>query len=321
MTRTYCRGRAAISTFAIAMAVPLCSATQGDTHLFGRDVILPSWLARYDAELRITADSIDWHGTEFRGVDIPIRLQAGVLSIDGARTRLGGGIVSGAVSHDPGGVTTLALRGNGIELGQLPAVNEYLNGVPIDVEIDLHGAGTTPNLLSASISGIVRVRNSAGGTLKKFMRGADKNVVSDFLVMLNPFRDRAGITSVECLAAELRIVDGVVDDNRVFEMSTDVVNVKAAAKIDLARETVYAAFMPEARQGVNLSSLAAGDVVVVEGDLGAPEIQLMKGHLLEKGVSLSGAIAKFGPSKLFEMIVDAQADASLCAQGARRTTP
>ncbi len=295
------------------LIAPRCAATQEVAQLFSREAIVPARFSQIGAHIEITADSIEWRGTKYRNVRIPVALAQGAIAIDGARAELAGGSAALVIAHDPGGITTVSLQGNSIELGQLAAFDEYLSGVPIDITIDLRSAGESPHALAAAASGTVRVRNSGSGTIKKFLELPDEGSLTDFLVMLNPFRNEARITSVECVVVDLPVVDGIIDDDHVFELMTDVVNVKAAAKIDFDQESVHAAFMPEPRDGVNLSSLAAGDVVVIEGDLAAPKIELMKGRLIEKGVSFGGAIAKLGPSKLFKLIGDARVRASLCA--------
>ena len=309
-----CAGLLIVIAMIVLMA-PMCGATQNIDHLFGRDVITPSWLAAIDADIKITAESVEWRGAEFHNVHIPVKVKLGVIAIDAARADLADGSVSATVKHDPRGITALALRGEAMALGRMPALSEYLSDLPVDVTIDLRGAGVTPHTLAASATGTIYVRNTARGTIKKLLELSDERSITDFLLKLNPFRDEARVTSVECLAIDIPVDNGIVDDEHFFEMMTDVVNVKAAAQIDFARESIYAAFMPEARRGVTLSSLATGDVVLIEGDLSAPEIEVMKGHLLEKGVSLGGAIAKLGTSKLFSMIGNAQVNASLCADG------
>ena len=298
----------------IALILPLCGATQNEVRLFGHAAIVPARFAGIEADIKITADSIEWRGTTFKNVHLPVSFKQRVIALDGARAGLAGGSISADARHNPGGITILTLRGHEIELGQIAAFEDYLNGVPVDVAIDLRSTGDSPHALAASVTGPIHMRNSASGAIKKFPERPDKNTFTKFLLMLNPFRSEARMTSVECLVVDLPVVDGIVDEEHVFELLTDVVDVKAAAKIDLTQESVYAAFIPQVRQGVNLSTLAAGDVVVLEGDLATPNIDVMNGSLLEKGVSLGGAIAKLGPSKIFDLALDAEVSASLCAE-------
>ena len=297
-----------------ASIAPLCVATQNAVNLFGHGAILPAWIADIEVDIIITADAIEWRGTTFKNIHLPVRLKQRVIASDDASAGLAGGSISADASHNPDGITTLSLRGHEVELGQIAAFQDYLSGVPVDVAINLRSTGTSPRALAASATGSIRMRNSASGTIKKFPERPDKSSFAKFLLMLNPFRSEARMTSVECVVVELPVVDGIVDEKHVFELLTDVVDVKAAAKIDLAEESVYAAFIPQVHKGVNLSTLAAGDVVVLEGDLAAPEIDVMKGSLLEKGMSLGGAIAKLGPTKLFDLALDAEVSASLCAE-------
>ena len=50
----------------IGLMAPMCGATQDKDRLFGRDVVMPPWLAAIDADIKITADSIEWRGAEFQ---------------------------------------------------------------------------------------------------------------------------------------------------------------------------------------------------------------------------------------------------------------
>ena len=77
-------------------------------------------------------------------------------------------------------------------------------------------------------------------------------------------------------------------------MQTQRINVVGGGRIDLAEETLHIVFKPETRQGVNLSSLAAGDVVTLQVSLVSPEVKIMTGPVLEKAFSLGATVATLG---------------------------
>ena len=53
-------------------------------------------------------------------------------------------------------------------------------------------------------------------------------------------------------------------------------------------------FEPRARQGVNLTPLAGGDVLEVSGPLADPSVKMKSGNPLEKAASLGTHIATLG---------------------------
>jgi hypothetical protein len=278
---------------AMLLLASMASAGAEPAPVFRAGPILPAWFARVVAEVAITADSIDSHGVMFTGVELALALDRGVVSSDNLRVKLGGGDVKLAFRHDPGGITNVTARARHIHLADIDAFAEFIRDIPMDIALELTGSGSSAREIAASASGHVKVRSTAAGTIKKLTL-APGNPLYWLLAAVNPFRDENAETPVECLAIELPFMDGASETEDGFELLTQRIRVVAGGRIDLGAESVDVLFKPLPRQGVNLSSLAKGDVVAVQGRLGAPAVKIMSGHVLEKAFSLGRHVATFG---------------------------
>ena len=261
--------------------------------IFSNDPIVPAWLGQIVAEVVISAESIESYGVIFTDVELPFWFDRGVVSSQDSRVKLGEGDLKLAFRHDPDGITTISGRGRDIHLGRIEVFDEYIDGLPVDIAFDLEGMGGSTREIAASAAGHLKLRNTAGGAIKKFA-GAKQNPLGELLAALNPFRTKNSATPVECLAIELPVTNGVGESEHGFELQTQRINVVGGGRIDLTDETLHLVFKPKARQGVNLSSLAAGDVVTLKGSLASPEVKIMTGRVLEKAFSLGATVATLG---------------------------
>ena len=281
------------SAAAILLVAPMAVLGIELAPIFSDDPIVPAWLGWVVAEIAISAESIESHGVVVTEVELPLSFDRGMVTSRGSRLKLGDGDLKVTFRHDPEGHTYLSGRGHDIHLGRIDALDEYVDGVPVGIAFDLEGMGGSAREIAASAAGHLKLRNTAGGAIKKFA-GAKGNPLVELLAVLNPFQNKNSATPVECLAIELHITNGAGEFEHGFELQTQRINVIGGGRIDLAEETLHIVFKPEARQGVNLSSLAAGDVVTLQGSLASPEVKIMTGPVLEKAFSLGATVATLG---------------------------
>lgn len=124
-----------------------------------------------------------------------------------------------AFRHDPEGHTYPSGRGRDIHLGRIDALDEYVDGVPVDIAFYLEGMGGSAREIATSAAGPLKLRSTAGGAIKKFA-GAKGNPLVELLAVLNPFRNKNSATPVECLAIELHITNGAREFEHGFELQT-----------------------------------------------------------------------------------------------------
>ena len=285
------RLRRGLAASGLAVLGLSCAAAETAGGAFGTAPVLPQWLAAFDVDVTISAESIEWQGAELRNAEIPLRVHQGTLSIAHAHAEVAGGSVELDAEHQPSSTTSVLLQGHEVELGQLKRLRPYFQGVPVNLTLDLLATGAHPRALAATAHGRIRLRNTAPGSIPKSVERAGATLLGSLFKAFAPIRGEDEVTIMECLALDLPVDNGVIQGKHVMELRTQRVNIYGGGTIDLTQERLDLRLTPEARRGIEIKSLKVVKAILVQGNFAAPLVTIDGGDLIGRAATLGFDVA------------------------------
>ena len=190
-----------------------------------------------------------------------------------------------------GMVANLALDARGVRYGVL-ARGASLQSLPQhDLDAQFSAYGRSARDLASSLNGELRLTGGRGETANAGLDRMFGSFGAELLREVNPFGKREASTHIECTAAALQVIGGIVELHPGFVTRTDKMDIAAVGTIDLKTEKIDVHFHNAPRQGIGIS--AAGLVrpyVKVGGSLARPTLMVdAPGVLLHGGVAVATA--------------------------------
>lgn len=289
------------------------AAPDDSTPLLSERSLFPAWLRVLEAELVISADSIEWQGHELHEVHAPLQLEGGAVRMRAARMRLAGGEIRIDATRSASGTSKLALHASHVTLGELPALQPFVSGVPVDLEATLTGSGDNLRALAASANGRLQLRNTGPGIVRHGFEQVGDNLVYHFISAFAVFRRSGSDAHLECLAVDLPFVNGVALDEKSMALRTRRLQVRGGGRVDLRDESLDLVFKPETRGPIRLHSLKAVERVSVRGHLRAPQVSLDSARLVGRAAGLGLDVANLGGGAVLNRLLRRKPAPGLCS--------
>ena len=284
------------------------------------DTPLPFALLRTaDADIALTAKAVKSGGAEYRNIATHLVLRNGKLRLDPFTADLPQGHVTltldadGSVAQPP---VALTLHAPALALKPLFAAlhqPDFASG-NVDVQADLHGAGTSLHAIAAGLDGSVGLAMEHGTVdvqlLEKLLGPAlaKANVLS--------LLTHGGTSQVECFAFRMDARHGI-GEVRALTLSSSALSFDGGGSVNLGNETLALNLRPQGRIGgtgfvvplritgslrdpnvaVNAAAAAGSDLGALAGSLGSGSSLgaiagvLMGGKQVAGGVSCAGPLA------------------------------
>ena len=222
--------------------------------------------------------------------ELSVRMDAGFA---------GGKVRAALLAYDDEGAVVArgAGMGQGIQAGKiLESVGEknIITGLPADFEFYLQGRGKDLSELMASVAGPLQVRSVGAGTAlpdaAEYLYGQDfltslRHSVQDMVTAKNKY-DKV---DVSCAVVNLKIRRGVVETERGIALQTSAVNMRAAGRADLGKETLDASMVSTPVRGLKISF--TGNIVnsmEFTGNMAEPDIKFNGRSLIERTAATTG---------------------------------
>jgi uncharacterized protein involved in outer membrane biogenesis len=275
-------------------------------------------IADADAKLSIGKLTLP-NGLTLDDVVLPVKLKAGRLEAGGVGANLLGGRVAADVTLVQS-EKRMAIKGTaqGFTAERLAnelKVTDLITQGPLDIAIDVRGAGDSVKAIMAGLNGSViggmgesRIRNDALNII-----GAD--VIMQVLSAINPMGNKDPYTVARCAVINFQIANGIANTNQGIALVTDKMDVVSTGKIDLAQEQVDLSMKPRATTGISVGLGQLTQSFKVAGPLSAPGVKMDgKGAVKALG-SIGAAFATGGVSLLAQGAADKAEAASgdVCA--------
>ena len=284
--------------------------------VFSRAVLLPAWLRALEADITLSADSVEWHGEKIEQVRLPLAIHDGGLTVQHATAQLAGGELALNFQQDSAQRATLSLEARQLTLGQLVALRGYVSGTPVNVQVELQGNGVSLHDLAASASGRVALHNTGSGVIRDDFEQVGDNLVFHFIGALEVFRRAGNEANLECLALELALDNGLATDPHSMELRTRRLQVRGGGRVDLNGESLDLVFKPETRSALKLQSLKAVETVRVQGRLIAPQVSIDSGPLVGRAAHLGLDVANLGGRAVLSRLLGRKPKLTLCGVAA-----
>lgn len=241
-----------------------------------------------DADVRYRAASIRTRRTPLRQLKAHIKLDRGVLTIDGAELTLPRGRISGNARIDARGrvpASTVDIRVSDLRLEQL--LPSFRGSIPVEGALQarakLQGTGASVRQTAANANGTISLLVGGGEVRKALAELIGINVVPGLLELMgNDQKD----TRLSCAVAHFDVKGGVGRASRIV-IDTDVVAVEGAGSLNLRDETVDLRFKGKSKKVRILRILAP---IRVSGSLYKPKVKAE----LAKALPQAGIAAALG---------------------------
>lgn len=231
--------------------------------------------AQFDADLQLQAE----HMLRTRRLPLDslatrLRLQGGVLTLDGLQLGAAGGLLSGSLTLDARQDTlqaSAALRAQGLQLAQLAGLATVVDNPRASVGrvhglAELRGQGATLGALLASADGRLALVAEPGRISRLLMEQMGLHLVEILRFSLGG--DQA--VALHCAVADFGVQQGVMTA-RHLALDTAVNSVTGSGQVDLGRQTLDLTLVPQARR---TSLVALRGPIRLHGPLAAPDVQL-----------------------------------------------
>ncbi len=252
-------------------------------------------LRQFDAKLRLAAAEMVLPGMALREVVVAGELRDGALRIDRFEGRGShGGHASASFAIEPRDEGYRLRAAGRLEGGRLvlpKTANSPESTLPLDLEVDLSGAGRSPHEIAASGEGEVLVVVGSGRISNTLSDRLAPGVLRSLLDALNPFRKSSDHTEFDCGIASAFLKDGTAIVEPIA-LRTDKMTVVGHGDVDFATEDIDLYWTVKPRKGLGLSaSSIANPYIRLGGTLASPSLDL---DPLKAVTSTGAAVATAG---------------------------
>jgi uncharacterized protein involved in outer membrane biogenesis len=225
--------------------------------IFPDDPLPLDALRQVDAAVKIQAGKVLLPQLAINDLTVEMILDGGHLTITPLKAVIGGGNLNGRIDLQPQGKVgelTALLKVDHLDVGRmLKELNkdDILEG-SLDVDIDLKGSGSSVAALMAGLNGKTSIIMGKGKVNNKYIDLLGADISSGIFRLLNPAKEEASYTTVNCLVSGFKMKDGLADTTAlVFDTSN--MSVVGDGKIDLKTEKLNLGLKPVPKEGVGKS--------------------------------------------------------------------
>ena len=266
--------------------------TDGPNRLFSDVPISFAALESIDLDVEIAIERLTTSYTEVQDLLVPIRVDAGNLSIGPVTAGINGGAVSAEIALQNVGESasvSLSLSGEAIRFGDpdTEGAETVASAPPLEILAELSGRGRTPHELARSAMGDITILQGSGRRDQDALGFLANDFIAEIFSALNPFAEEDSYTEFECGIFFADVADGAATLSPLTTRTSKMV-VSGSGSIDLDSEQLDISFDTKPREGLGLA--AAGFVtpfVKLSGTLSEPSIGLdAAGALLQGGLAV-----------------------------------
>ncbi len=287
--------------------------------LFNAQPIDWTWLDIADVDLQVSADELDLQEAQFENLQLNVLVKDGTARIEPLKGSIGeGGLDATAqlVKQADGGVAAeLSYDLAGLSLDMFGVFPEgEVEGGRLSSNLQLTAQGLSSLDLVNTLNGSAEVMLYDMILKNNIVDLVGSDLILEMLSRLNPFRDKAPTTELQCAFLAFDIEDGVIRSRDDLVVETVKMRVEGNAKIALAEEDLDLTFSPEPKGGFGVGLTNVVKFVKLGGKLRSPGMEVDALGLVNSGAAVGAALSTGGLSILAEGLVDRALGDSGCAQ-------
>jgi uncharacterized protein involved in outer membrane biogenesis len=277
--------------------------SKDDGRMFSADPLPWDGVSAADADVTLKIGKlINASGVAFTDISVPVKANQGRLTASPVTLAVAGGTVSADVglnAHDKTVAVKAQAKGFSAEgLAKTFKKGDVITQGPIDMALDVRGAGNSMREVMASLDGAMiagmgesRIRNDA-------LNVPGAGVLLQVLDMANPLANKEPYTVARCGVANFQIADGIAHANQSVVLVTDKMSITSTGQIDLRNESLNLNVRTQGASGIagGLNQLA--QAVKVTGSLSSPSVGVDQEGVVRGVAGLGSALAKGGGNGL-----------------------
>ncbi|MBX7199819.1 MAG: AsmA family protein [Rhodospirillaceae bacterium] len=269
-----------------------------------------SWdaLKGADADVKISVGKLNMAGgMTATNVVLPVSMAQGKLAVAPFSLGIAGGTLSGNLNANAGDKSVaLSVEGNGFTaegIAKEIKKGEQIMGGPIDLRLNVRGAGNSMHDVAASLDGTFTAGMGEGRIKRGTLNVVGADALAQVASAINPMASKSEYTIAKCAVVNLVIDNGVATTNNGIAFVSDELQVQSSGTINLGTERVDLNVRPKARGGIGVGLGNLAQAVRIQGPLNSPGI----------GIDKAGAVKTLGTIGL----AFATGGGSILAQGAK----
>jgi uncharacterized protein involved in outer membrane biogenesis len=245
------------------------------------------------------------NGVALTDITLPVKMGGGKLVANNVTANLLGGKLSADVTLTQAGQrASLKLTARNLSLERLAKELGYADGVsrgPVDLNINITGAGPTARAIAASANGSALITMGDAHVRNDVLSAMGADVL---VQILNTVGGSAPDTVARCAVVNVALNNGIATTDRGIALMTDKMDAVATGQVNLAQETIDLSVSPRAQQGfaANLGDLSQSLKVV--GPLQKPNVAINADSVLNALSNLGRAQA--APQPAGDLCADAR---------------
>lgn len=239
-----------------------------------------SALKKLNADLNVAFSNLklDFLDKEYHKGTLKIVLKDGLLNVNPIQFNLLGGEVSGLLKVDakqslPKLYTDI--QATGVELSSIEELSAYLKNTPTNLKLNLQATGDTKQAILSSLTGDIDGEILSGQFMNKWMNSLP--VLIGVVTKSNAFSYTGtnNQTKIDCLAAHLKIKDGIIHSDENIALETSAINLVISGDINLVKQDLSLSVLPSLNQlsGKTNKNISYMQYVRVQGPFSQIKIQ------------------------------------------------
>lgn len=259
-----------------------------------------------DIDLKIEVEKLDYGFTSLTNISLGILRQDRELQLDPFKVRgLKGSEISGKFLINGRGATpdmVLKLDGKDLHLGITSFKGQDPATIPpVEVHIDLHGAGVTRHEMARSMDGRIRMFSGSGLYAATGFNFLFSDFITELFETLDPFHKNKEYSKIDCGVLAADVSSGIVKINPIL-IQDEKITIVSEGEIHLDTEKIDLVFNTKPRTGLGITpGVIINSLVKVGGTLTAPAMELDKQGAVVAGTA---AVATVGISLLAKSFSD-----------------
>lgn len=245
-------------------------------------------------------DFVVYRGLNIQDLNLTLRGKDNVIRVDSDLLIADGNVnfaIDANVDKDGHIWSKVAFLGQNVLVGEILHeiyVNDFLSGLPVNIELYVHANGKNLSEIMQTITGPVQVYSVGTGyahsALVSYMYG------TDFLTSLRHNIEDLFSTEkqhnqikISCMALNAKLRDGELKTENGFAIQTNAINIRLVGNLNLGDEHMKLSLTTVPVRGLKLS--LTGNVVnsiSINGDLAQPDINISGASVAGKVVSATG---------------------------------
>ncbi len=300
--RPFAKGTIAIPELDVSKFGGAAPATN-DGRMFSADPLPWDGLGAADADVTLKIGRMtNASGVAFTDISVPVKASQGRVTAAPVTMAVAGGTVSADVGLNANGKTVaLKAQAKGFSAEALAKTfkkSEVVTQGPLDMALDVRGAGNSMRDIMASLDGSLvagmgesRIRNDA-------LNVPGAGVILQVLNMANPFANKDPYTLARCGVVNFQIAGGVAQSNQSVVLVTDKMSITSTGRIDLGNERLDLNVRTQGASGIAGGINQLAQAVKVTGTLASPSVGVDQAGVVKGVAGLGSALAKGGGSGL-----------------------